>query len=200
MVFLCTQIRSPEEAECLTSRRHGTQERKSLVAATVRPHVVSYRKEQLNDFLTSCGASPVRTVDMGLPMATERTKRRNIEEACQVVVTVLQTLSPSYPGELWQDIKDSDNMCETLKVTNNFKQNKIELKEGDMKYLSALSETYNNVTSGNVKRQILSILADITTLEEIRKFIPGLTKYMFCQTRKHILVCGRGVPILVRLI
>ena len=53
--------------------------------------------------------------------ATERAKRRNIAEACQVVVTVLQTLSPSYPVELWQDIKDSDNMCEALKVTNNFK-------------------------------------------------------------------------------
>ena len=86
-------------------------------------------------------------MDMGLPMATERAKRRNIAEACQVVVMVLQTLSPSYPGELWQDIKDSDNMCEALEVTNNFKQNKIELTEGDMKYLSALSETYNNATS-----------------------------------------------------
>ena len=64
-----------------------------------------------------------------------------------------------------------------------------------MKYLIALSETYSNATSGNVRKQVLSIMADLTTFEEIRKFIPGLTKYMFCEARKHQLLSGRGAPV-----
>ena len=64
-----------------------------------------------------------------------------------------------------------------------------------MKYLIALSETYNNATSGNARKQILSIMADLATLEEIRQFIPGLTKYMFCEARMHRLVFGRGAPV-----
>ena len=59
----------------------------------------------------------------------------------------------------------------------------------------ALSETYSNAASGNVRKQVLSIMADLTTFEEIRKFIPGLTRYMFCEARKHQLLSGRGAPV-----
>ena len=38
-------------------------------------------------------------------------------------------------------------------------------------------------------------MADLTTFEEIRKFIPGLTRYMFCEARKHQLLSGRGAPV-----
>ena len=41
-------------------------------------------------------------------------------------------------------------------------------------------------------------MADITTLQEIRNYIPGLTKYMFCQARQHILVSGRGAPVIAK--
>ena len=61
------------------------------------------------------------------------------------------------------------------------------------KYMKALAET--RASSRNLKRQVLSIIADLTTYEEIRKFLPGLTKYMFCEARKHRLTCGRGAPV-----
>ena len=112
-----------------------------------------------------------------------------------VMVAVLQTLSPNYPGELWKDLGDSDKICEALNVTNRAESNKITAKESDMKYLIALSETYSNATSGNVRKQVLSIMADLTTFEEIRKFIPGLTKYKLCEARKHRLLSGRGAPV-----
>ena len=63
------------------------------------------------------------------------------------------------------------------------------------KYMKALAETYDNASSGNLKRQVLSIFADLTTYEEVCKFLPGLTKYMFCEARKHRLTCGRGVLV-----
>lgn len=101
----------------------------------------------------------------------------------------------SHPGELWKDLGDSGNICEALNATNRAKLKEITAKESHMKYLIALSETYSNVTSGNMRKQVLSIMADLTTFEEIRKFMPGLTKYMFCEAEKHRLLSGRGAPI-----
>ena len=132
---------------------------------------------------------------MGLSATTERTRRRNISEASGVMVAVLQTLSPSHPGELWKNLRDSDKICEALNVTNRTKLNEIAAKESDLKYLIALSETYSNAASRNVRKQVLSIMADLTTFEEIRKFIPGLTRYMFCEARKHQLLSDRGEPV-----
>ena len=77
-------------------------------------------------------------------------------------------------------------MCEALEVGKE-----VSLREDDVKYLRALSESYNNATSANVKLQILSIMADITTLQEIRK-------YKFCQARQHILVSERGTPVIAK--
>ncbi|CAH3183537.1 unnamed protein product, partial [Porites evermanni] len=159
----------------------------------MRSHVVEFRKTQLNEFLKSSGLAPVRKVDMGSPTAAERTRRRNIVEACKVMVAVLRVLSPNYPYELWLNVKDSNDMCEALEA-----RKEVALREDDVKYLRALSESYNNATSANVKLQILSIMADITTLQEIRNYIPGLTKYMFCQARQHILVSGRGAPVIAK--
>ena len=193
--MLFTQVFSPAKVELATNTLCDVKERKSLMADVERLHVVSFRKQELNNFLTCCGASPVREVDMGSSSTTtERTRRRNISEAAGVMVTVLQTLSPSHPGELWKDLRDSGKICEALNVTNRAELNEITAKESDMKYLIALSETYSNATSGNVRKQVLSIMADLTTFEEIRKFIPGLTKYMFCEARKHQLLSGRGAP------
>ena len=82
-----------------------------------------------------------------------------------------------------------------MNVTNRTKLNEIAAQESDMKYLIVLPETYSNAASGNVRKQVLSIMADLTTFEEIRKFIPGLTRYMFCEVRKHQLLSGRGAPV-----
>ena len=109
------------------------------MADVERFHVVSFKKQELNNFLTCCGASPVREVDMGSSATTERTRRGNISEASGVMVAVLQTLPPSHPGELWKDLRDSDKICEALNVTNRTKLNETAAKESDMKYLIALS-------------------------------------------------------------
>ena len=57
-------------------------------------------------------------------------------EASGVMVAVLQTLSPSYPGELWKDLRDSDKVCEALNVTTRTKLNEIAAKKkGEMHFL-----------------------------------------------------------------
>ena len=110
-------------------------------------------------------------------------------------MAVLQTLSPSHAADLWDALRTSDKVCEVFDLP------KLEFDEtrasngSKEKYMKSLAETYDNASSGNLKRQVLSIFADLTTYEEICTFLPGLTKYMFCEARKHRLTSGRGVPV-----
>lgn len=131
-------------------------------------------------------------MDLDLSRGTERTQRRYITTACEVVAVVLETLSPTNPGDLWQAVRNEDRICERFDIPKN-----VGIKESDrIVYIKALAESYMNATSSNIKRQVLSIIADLTTLKEIRDFIPGLTKYMFCKARKHHLEHGRGFHLI----
>ena len=127
-------------------------------------------------------------------------------------LSITRTAKKNYPLTLYLHTLNSKRFCMSLERLNCLTTyvrtlttckalevcKEVALREDDMKYLRALSESYNNATSANVKLQILSIMADITTLQEIRKYIPRLTKYMFCQARQHSLVSGRGAPVIAK--
>ena len=88
--MLFTKVLSPAETELATNTLRDVAERRSLMADVKRLQVVSFRKQELNNFLTCCGASPVREVDMGSSsITTEHTRQRNISEASGVIVTTL---------------------------------------------------------------------------------------------------------------
>ena len=184
-----------ETDSSLTPQSSAALHRESLMADVLRSHVKSYRKMKLNDFLGSCGLSAISEVDMDLSSASERTRRRYIAETREVVVAVLKTLSPSHAADLWDALRTSDKMCEVFNLPKLEFDEKKASSGSNEKYIKALAETYDNASSRNIKRQVLSIIADLATYEEIRKFLPGLTKYMFCEARKHRLTCGRGVPV-----
>ena len=184
----------------LTLQSSSALNRESLMADALRSHVKSYRKMKLNDFLESCGLSAISEVDLDLSTASERTKRRYIAETRDVVVAVLQTLSPSHAADLWDALRTSDKMCEVFDLSKLEFDEKKSPDGSKEKYMKALAETYDSASSGNLKRQVLSIFADLATYEEIRKFLPGLTKYMFCEARKHRLTCERGVPVVPKAV
>lgn len=165
------------------------------MADALRSHIKSYRKSKLNDFVESCGLSPISEADMDLSSASERSRRRYIAETREVVEVVLRTLSPSHAADLWEALTTSNKMREAFDLPKLEYDEKKRSNESSDKYIGALVETYENAPSKNVKRQVLSIIADLTTLEEIRKYLPGLTKYQFCEARKHRLTCGRGAPL-----
>lgn len=165
------------------------------MADALRSHIKSYRKMKLNDFLESCGLSPVSEVDMDLSSASERSRRRYIAETREVVEVVLRTLSPSHAADLWEALTTSSKMREVFDLLKLEYEDKKTSNGSSEKYIRALVETYDNASSKSVKKQVLSIIADLTTLEELRKYIPGLTKYQFCEARKHRLTCGRGAPV-----
>ena len=187
------QIMSLEETDIsLTPQSSSALNRESLMADALRSHVKSYRKMKLNDFLESCGLSAISEVDLDLSTASERTRRRYVAETREVVVTVLKTLSPSHAADLWDALRTSDQMCEVFDLPKLECDEKKAAEGSKEKYMKALAETYDSASSGNLKRQVLSIFADLTTYEEIRKFLPGLTKYMFCEAFFHPNIVWRG--------
>ena len=108
----------------------------------------------------------------------EWTKRRNITEASGAMVAILQTLSPRHHGELWDELGRSENLCEAF---NTAKTNKFGSSQSVIKYLP-----WRRATPGKtVRKQIISIMVDVFTYEEIRPFMPGLTKYTFCEVRRY---------------
>ena len=49
-----------KETERVASTVRGAKERKSLMADMERDHIVSFRKQELDNFLTKCGVSPAK--------------------------------------------------------------------------------------------------------------------------------------------
>ena len=60
--------------------------------------------------------------------------------------------------------------------------------------MEALAEMYNT-SSWATRRQILSVMADLTSLEKIQAYIPSITEFKFAIARKHKIEYGRGVPL-----
>jgi len=161
------------------------------------PHTpfLNYQKEKLNEFLRSSGVPPVNVNDLDISSAPPRTRSRYIGRACDVMSAVVKTLSPSNPGRLWEVLRTSSKLCDDLNVSVK----PVKEKQEDP-YLKALAEAYLNASSNNVKRQIVSTIADLATLSEIRRYIPGLSKYAFCEARKHCLLHGRGILLSPQMI
>jgi hypothetical protein len=68
-------------------------------------------------------------------------------------------------------------------------------KNVDTFLLDALSECYNNTCHWSTRRQILSIMIDKVTFEELRNWIPDLTRYRFNIAKHHLLLHGRGAVL-----
>ena len=58
--------------------------------------------------------------------------------------------------------------------------------------MNALTECYSNASIWDIRRQILSIMADMVTFQTLKKWIPDLTGYRFSTARKaYICIASR---------
>ncbi len=65
----------------------------------------------------------------------------------------------------------------------------------ELEIVDSLVECYNNATTWDTKRQILSIMTDKLTVKQLQSLIPGLSEYKIDIARKHVMEKGRGVPV-----
>jgi hypothetical protein len=145
---------------------------------------------ELNSFLRSRDVSPVRhTLITPWFNASDKTRRYYTRKAFQGVTAVLEEIAPCDADSLWQSVSSSTDMCQRFShdVTNS--------EHMDTILLGALTECYNAAGSWASRRQILSIMADKVSLNDLRKWIPDLTKYRYTEAKRHCLLYGRGEPV-----
>ena len=114
-----------------------------------------------------------------------RTRRTHVSKARESVVAALNVSAPGDAGHLWKALEASQSVEKALGIAKE--------SDTDKKYLEALAETYNYASSWSTRWQILSIMADLTTLEGIQSFIPSISEFKFTMARKHKIQYGRGV-------
>ncbi|XP_078380151.1 uncharacterized protein LOC144663089 [Oculina patagonica] len=139
----------------------------------------------LNDFLRSCDTDTVGPYKRRWEEATVRTRANHVSKAKSVIVAGLNVIAPGDAGYLWEAVRNSGSVEKELGIG----------EPEERKYLVALAESYENASSWETRRQILSIMADLTTFKHIQSYIPGLTEYRFKMARQHSLQYGRGVEV-----
>ena len=124
--------------------------------------------------------------------ASERTRRYYVRKAGQGLSTLLQDIAPSYSGSLFKAVYPSGVIQRTLQCNGE----EATSSSVDKTMMSALAECYCAADSWETRRQILSIMADKLTLNQLRHWIPDLSQYRFTEARRHCLEGGRGAPVL----
>ena len=134
-------------------------------------------KDILNKFLLAKDVSPINH-SLATPWdeASERTKRGYIRTAKQVVNACLEEIAPNDTEILFQSLYKESKSDSTV----------------DSALLKVLAECYNNAEHWSIERQILSIVVDQATFEQLKRFIPDLTPYKFKIARRHLANNGRG--------
>ena len=103
-------------------------------------------------------------------MLDARTKQVYIDKAKDAVVAALEVIIPNDAGGLWEALKRSGGVESSLGVPS-------ETNPPDDKYLRSLAETYENASSWDTRRQVLSIMADLVPYSLLQRYLPGITEY-----------------------
>ena len=147
----------------------------------------SVQRSKMNEFLSSCNAGSVGPYKKRWEEASMRTKQSHVSKAKDAVVAALNVIAPGDAGHLWEALKASNSVEKSLQISEEC--------PADKRYLEALAETYQNASSWDTRRQVLSVMADLVTFKQIQRYIPGLTEYRFKMARMHRLEYGRGVVL-----
>lgn len=151
------------------------------------------RRDHLNAYLCSRDISPVRS-QLQIPWqdASDRTKRYYVRKAGQGLSALVQDIAPTDAGSLYKAVRSSEVMERTLNLVKEDNLTDIV----DETLMNALAECYRAADdSWETRRQILSIMADKLTLNQLRRWIPDLSQHCFTEAKRHCLVFGRGLPV-----
>lgn len=88
--------------------------------------------------------------------------------------TVLEILVPEQEGKL-------ENMLYSVPDTD--------------KMLDSISSAYSSIASWGAQRQILSLLVQDNSYNDLKKHIPELTRYKYSAARKHAAAYGVATPV-----
>jgi len=115
-----------------------------------------------------------------------------VQKAGQGLSTLLQDTAPSDSGSIFKAVYSFGVIQRT------FQCNREEATSSsvDKTTMSTLTKCYCAANSWEMHWQVLSIMADKLTLNQLRHWIADLSQYRFTEARHHCLVYGRGTPVL----
>ncbi len=163
-----------------TEQSTGSSEASSEVPCEITP------QQLLDRFLLSCGIEKPRMLTSTWQDAQPRTKRRHLKQVGEAISAVLNVMTPGEAESVWLDLKKTSIVESNLGICKDQIESEI---------VDALVECYNNAMTWDTKRQILSIMADKLTAQQLQSYIPGLSQYKVSIARKHAVEHGRGSPV-----
>ena len=165
----------------------GSSSSESSNGHQVKAEKLSVQRLKMNEFLSSCNVEKIGPYKKRWEEASVRTKKNHSLKVRDVVVAALNVITPGDAGHLWDALRSSNLVEKALGISEEC--------PADKKYLQALAETYQNAVSWDTRRQVLSVMADLVTFNQIQRYIPGLTEYRFKMVRIHRLQYGRGAAL-----
>lgn len=92
----------------------------------------------------------------------------------EVVSSVLEIIAPNDAGLLWSALKASPSINDRYNAPRT-----------ESSLLTALIESYKQATHSSTRKNILSVIADKLTFNDLQKLIPGLSRSRFTAARRH---------------
>ncbi|XP_052691237.1 uncharacterized protein LOC128169108 [Crassostrea angulata] len=141
-------------------------------------HDNSMKRKALDNFLQSCGLSPVKKqLKINWNLSSERTQYDYSMKTKQIFEQVVNVLAPGQGSHLLDSVMNSNPSTSSDKT------------------LEILSTAYDLSSDWGTQRQILSVFANNFTFKEMSTCIPNLTKYRYTATRKHASEKGQEQPV-----
>ena len=134
------------------------------------------KRSQRNSMLLSlAGHGPItRTLHVGWVDATPKTQKYYTSKMEEVVSSVLEIIAPDDAELLWSALKASPSINDLYNEPRT-----------ESSLLTALIESYKQATHSSTRKNILSVIADKLTFNDLQKLIPGLSRSRFTAARRH---------------
>ena len=108
-------------------------------------------------------------------------RRQLIDNVADLLGSIFKIIARNDSGSLWSAVKDSIRMKTIM-------NEKIEEESS----IDIIAEAYNNCDEPAVKEQLLSLVANRMTYEDVEKAIPGITASRYYRAKKHAKMMGAG--------
>lgn len=136
------------------------------------------KRKALNTFLDAIGVSPIKkTLTVDFESASKRTQNDYLKKSKDIIHNIISIIAPNQEALLQKALYSSNPDSE------------------DTSIMESISKAYSSMTSWGTQRQLLSLLVEDHSYNEIKEYIPSLSKYKYTASRKHAAINGIGMPI-----
>ena len=109
-----------------------------------------------------------------------------------IIKTTLFVLAPGQEGLVWRAFQER-------KFGNLYQlECPAEPKKWETRLVDEFVEAYNQAETSQTRLQILSIFSGSFSREELKRLLPGITKWKIDQARLHAAINGKGMPSISR--